>query len=120
MALTTVLTLATVMSAQAAGGYTPLITLFIAIYGTFNFSVNNLTQAAAADIAVGRRLESSFLGLMWGNNTLFGAISAVLIFFAVRWFGWELGFYISAAIYFFGFLISFLIPNKPRELAQAA
>ena len=120
MALTTVLTLATIMSAQAAGGYTPLITLFIAIYGTFNFSVNNLTQAAAADIAVGRRLESSFLGLMWGNNTLFGAISAVLIFFAVRWFGWELGFYISAAIYFFGFLISFLIPNRPRELAQAA
>ena len=120
MALTTVLTLATVMSAQAAGGFTPMITLLIAIYGTFNFSVNNLTQAAAADIAAGRRLESSFLGLMWGNNTLFGAMSAVLIFFAVRWFGWELGFYISAAIYFVGLLISFLIPNRPRELPQAA
>ena len=120
MALTTVLTLATVMSAQAAGGFTPMITLLIAIYGTFNFSVNNLTQAAAADIAAGRRLESSFLGLMWGNNTLFGAMSAVFIFFAVRWFGWELGFYISAAIYFVGLLISFLIPNRPRELPQAA
>ena len=106
MALTTCLTLATVMSAQIAGGFTPMITLLIAIYGTFNFSVNNLTQAAAADIAVGRRLESSFLGLMWGNNTLFGAVAAVFIFFAVRWFGWELGFYISAAIYFFGLLVS--------------
>ncbi|MDE2938326.1 MAG: MFS transporter [Chloroflexota bacterium] len=120
MALTTFLTLATIMSTQVAGGYTPLFTILIAIYGTFNFSVNNLTQAAAADIAVGRRLESSFLGLMWGNNTLFGAISAVLIFFAVQWFGWELGFYISAAIYFFGLLISFLIPNRPKEMPQAA
>lgn len=119
MALTTVLTLATVMSAQAAGGFTPVITLLIAIYGTFNFSVNNLTQAAAADIAVGRRLESSFLGLMWGNNTLFGAIAAVLIFFAVRWFGWELGFYISAGIYFVGLMISLLIPNRPQALAEA-
>ena len=97
-----------------------MFTILIAIYGTFNFSVNNLTQAAAADIAVGRRLESSFLGLMWGNNTLFGAISAVFIFFAVRWFGWELGFYISAAIYFVGLLISFLIPNRPQEMPQAA
>ncbi len=120
MALTTVLTIATVLSAQIAGGYTLLFTILIAIYGTFNFSVNNLTQAAAADIAVGRRLESSFLGLMWGNNTLFGAISAVFIFFAVRWFGWELGFYISAAIYFFGLLVAFLIPNRPRALAEAA
>ena len=119
MALTTCLTLATVMSAQIAGGFTPMITLLIAIYGTFNFSVNNLTQAAAADIAVGRRLESSFLGLMWGNNTLFGAIAAVFIFFAVRWFGWELGFYISAAIYFVGLLISLLIPNRPQALAEA-
>lgn len=120
MALTTLLTLATVISAQVAGGYTFWFTLLIAIYGVFNFSVNNLTQAAAADIAVGRRLESSFLGLMWGNNTLFGAVAAVLIFFAVRWFGWELGFYISAAIYFFGLLVSFLIPNKPQEMPQAA
>ena len=120
MALTTLLTLATVMSAQSANGFTPLMTLFIAIYGAFNFSVNNLTQAAAADIAAGRRLESSFLGLMWGNNTLFGAIAAVVIFFAVRWFGWELGFYIAAAIYFIGFLISLLIPGKPKEVLQPA
>lgn len=120
MALTTALTLATIMVAQAANGFTPVITLLIAIYGTFNFSVNNLTQAAAADIAAGRRLESSFLGLMWGNNTLFGAVAAVLIFFAVQWFGWELGFYISAAIYFFGLLVSFLIPNRPKALAQPA
>ena len=120
MALTTLLTLATIVSAQAAGGYTPMMTVLIAVYGIFNFSVNNLTQAAAADIAVGRRLESSFLGLMWGNNTLFGAIAAVFIFFAVRWFSWELGFYISAAIYFVGLLISFLIPNRPREVLQPA
>ena len=53
MALTTVLTIGTVISTQIAGGYTLVFTVLIAIYGTFNFSVNNLTQAAAADIAVG-------------------------------------------------------------------
>ena len=80
-----------------------------------NFSVNNLTQAAAADIAAGRRLESSFLGLMWGNNTLFGAIAAVMIFGPVEWFDWQYGFYIAAGIYFVGLLVSLLIPGKPRE-----
>ena len=84
MGVTTMLTLAVIM--VSGDGYTPWITVFVAIYGMLNFSVNNLTQAAAADIAAGRRLESSFLGLMWGNNTLFGAVAAFMIFGPVEWF----------------------------------
>ena len=122
MAVTTLLTLAIIWSGQQAGGYTPWITLFVAIYGILNFSVNNLTQAAAADIAAGRRLESSFLGMMWGNNTLFGAAAALVIFGSVEWFedgnGWQYGFYITAAIYFAGLLVSLLIPSRPRLAAQ--
>ena len=125
MAVTTVLTLAIIWSGQQSGEYNYWITLFVAIYGILNFSVNNLTQAAAADIAAGRRLESSFLGLMWGNNTFFGAAAALVIFGSVEWFdqnnaGWQYGFYITAAFYFIGLLASLLIPSKPRELAQAA
>ena len=125
MAVTTVLTLAIIWSGQQTGEYNYWITLFVAIYGILNFSVNNLTQAAAADIAAGRRLESSFLGLMWGNNTFFGAAAALVIFGSVEWFdqnnaGWQYGFYITAAFYFIGLLASLLIPSKPRELAQAA
>ena len=129
MAVTTVLTLAIIMSgsgvgvygagqggAALTGTYTPWITIFVAIYGMLNFSVNNLTQAAAADIAAGRRLESSFLGLMWGNNTLFGAIAAFMIFGPVEWFDYQYGFFIAAGIYFIGFLVSLLIPGKPRVL----
>ncbi len=122
MASTTVLTMAIILSGSAAGGsdpeaiggYTIWITVFVAIYGMLNFSVNNLTQAAAADIAAGRRLESSFLGLMWGNNTLFGAIAAFMIFGPVEWFDWRYGFYVAAAIYFVGFLVSLMIPGKPH------
>ncbi len=113
MGVTTMLTIAIIM--VSGEGYTPWITAFVAIYGMMNFSVNNLTQAAAADIAAGRRLESSFLGLMWGNNTLFGAIAAFMIFGPVEWFDWQYGFFIAAGIYFAGFLISLMIPGKPRE-----
>ncbi len=113
MAATTVLTLAVIWASQ--GGYTYWITIIVSIYGLMNFSVNNLTQAAAADIAAGRRLESSFLGLMWGNNTLFGAFAAIIIFGSVEWFDWQYGFYIAAGIYFVGLLVSLLIPGKPRE-----
>ena len=113
MGVTTMLTIAIIM--VSGEGYSPWITVFVAIYGMMNFSVNNLTQAAAADIAAGRRLESSFLGLMWGNNTLFGAIAAFMIFGPVEWFDWQYGFFIAAAIYFAGFLVSLLIPGKPRE-----
>ena len=112
MGVTTLLTLAIIL--VSGGGYSPWITAFVAIYGMLNFSVNNLTQAAAADIAAGRRLESSFLGLMWGNNTLFGAIAAFMIFGPVEWFDWQYGFFIAAGIYFAGFLVSLLIPGKPR------
>ena len=125
MAVTTLLTLAIIWSGQWAGGYTPWITLFVAIYGILNFSVNNLTQAAAADIAAGRRLESSFLGMMWGNNTLFGAVAALVIFGSVEWFdennaGWQYGFYITAGIYFAGLLVSLLIPARPRPVLRTA
>ena len=124
MLITALLTLGIIWSGQQAGGYTYWITIFVALYGVLNFSVNNLTQAAAADIAAGRRLESSFLGLMWGNNTLFGAAAALIIFGSVEWFedgnGWQYGFYITAGIYFIGFLVSLLIPGRPQERLQPA
>ena len=117
MAVTTVLTLAIIWSGESSDAYSYWMTIFVAIYGLLNFSVNNLTQAAAADIAAGRRLESSFLGLMWGNNTLFGAVAAFMIFGPVEWFDWQYGFYIAAAFYFIGLLASLMIPSRTRALA---
>ena len=77
MAFATILTLAIPLNGQQ---YSIWITVCVALYGLQHFTVINLTSAAAADVAAKYRLESSFLGLMWGNNVLFGAVAAVFIF----------------------------------------
>ena len=53
-------------------------TVLIALLGMFRFAVANLTQAGALDLAAGRRLEGSMVGLLWGNNALFGSLSPVI------------------------------------------
>lgn len=54
-------------------------TVLLSIFGAFRFAVTNLTQAASLDIAEGQRLEGSMIGLLWGNNATWGAISPVLL-----------------------------------------
>jgi len=54
-------------------------TALIAVFGAFRYAVTNLTQAVSLDIAEGRRLEGSMIGLLWGNNATFGALSPVLL-----------------------------------------
>ena len=117
MAFVTVLTLAIPMSGP---DYSVWITVCVALYGLQHFTVINLTSAAAADVAARYRLESSFLGLMWGNNILFGAVAAIVIFGPIEWLGWQYGFFIATAMYFLGFLASLMIPGKPREPEAAA
>ncbi len=117
MAFVTVLTLAIPMSGP---DYSVWITVCVALYGLQHFTVINLTSAAAADVAARYRLESSFLGLMWGNNILFGAVAAIVIFGPIEWLGWQYGFFIATAMYFLGFLASLMIPGKPRAPETAA
>ena len=54
-------------------------TALLSIFGAFRFAVTNLTQAASLDIAEGKRLEGSMIGLLWGNNATWGAVSPVLL-----------------------------------------
>ena len=54
-------------------------TVLIGALGAVRFAVANLTQAASLDIAEGRRLEGSMIGLLWGNNATFGALSPLLV-----------------------------------------
>ena len=54
-------------------------TALIAAFGAFRFAVANLTQAVSLDIAEGKRLEGSMIGLLWGNNATFGALSPLLL-----------------------------------------
>ena len=108
MAFVTALTFAIPMSGP---DYSVWITVCVALYGLQHFTVINLTSAAAADVAARYRLESSFLGLMWGNNILFGAVAAIVIFGPIEWLGWQYGFFIATAMYFLGFLASLMIPG---------
>ena len=54
-------------------------TVLIGGLGAFRYSIANITQAASLDIAEGKRLEGSMIGLLWGNNATWGALSPALL-----------------------------------------
>ena len=94
------------------GGGTIVMTISIALFGLFLFSVNSLTQAAAIDVAENKGLEATFIGLMWGSNAFFGAISSVAAGALVGAFGWQAAFYFAAFLFAVGFLSSLMMPSK--------
>lgn len=94
------------------GGSTIVMTISIALFGLFLFSVNSLTQAAAIDVAENKGLEATFIGLMWGSNAFFGAISSVAAGALVGAFGWQAAFYFAAFLFAVGFLSSLMMPSK--------
>jgi hypothetical protein len=92
------------------------------MFGIFLFSVNSLTQAAAIDVAAGKGLEGTFIGLMWGSNAFFGAMASILAAiiidgvgrFGLDWngFGWHAAFYFASGLFFLGFLSSLALPGE--------
>ncbi|MQG80457.1 MAG: MFS transporter [SAR202 cluster bacterium] len=94
------------------GGATIVMTISIALFGLFLFSVNSLTQAAAIDVAENKGLEATFIGLMWGSNAFFGAISSVAAGALVGVFGWQSAFYFAALLFAIGFISSLMMPSK--------
>ena len=63
-----------------------VFTVLIALLGVVRFAGANMAQAASLDIADGRRIEGSMIGLLWGNNALFGALSPLLLGFVIAFF----------------------------------
>lgn len=61
-------------------------TVLIGALGIVRFAGANMAQAASLDIAEGRRIEGSMIGLLWGNNALFGAFSPLLLGFVIAFF----------------------------------
>ena len=95
-----------------------VMTLSVALFGLFHSSVNSLTQAAAIDEVEGRGLDATFMGLLWGSNSLFG-VSAIGVGVLVRIFGWDAAFYSAACLFFLGFLASLLLPSNKGSMARA-
>lgn len=96
---------------MAMGGDGLGMTASVAMFGVFLFSVNSLTQAAAVDVAAGKGLEGTFIGLMWGSNAFFGAISSVIAGVLVEYMGWHSAFYFASGLFFLGFLASLALPS---------
>ena len=92
-------------------GNTAALTASVVVMGLFFFSVNSLTQAAAIDLIRGQRLEGTAIGVMWGNNALFGALSPVIAGGLSQIWGFSAAFYYAAALFFLGFVISLTIPS---------
>ena len=86
------------------------MTFSVALFGLFLYSVNSLTQAAAIDIAEGKRLEATFIGLMWGSNAFFGAATSIAAGWLVGRYGWPPAFYMASVLLFLGFLFSLFMP----------
>lgn len=66
--------------------------------GAFLFSLNPLVQAGALDIAEGKKLEGTMIGLLWGNNALFSGLAPVLVGFMVGSTGYGILFWYIAAM----------------------
>ena len=97
---------------MALGGDGIGMTISVLLFGVFLFSVNSLTQAAAIDVAAGKGLEGTFIGLMWGSNAFFGAMASVMAGVLVEYVGWHAAFFFASGLFFLGFLSSLALPGK--------
>ena len=111
MGATGIITLAIVMMGGGWG-----LTAMVFLFGVFIFTVNSMTQAAAIDVAEGKGLEGSFIGLMWGSNAFFGAIASMAAGVLAEYSGWVSAFYMAAGLYFVGFAVSALMPNGTKQV----
>ncbi|HIM36598.1 MAG TPA: MFS transporter [Dehalococcoidia bacterium] len=95
-------------------GFVVAFTASVATFGLFFFSVNSLTQAVAIDLTQGQRLQGTAIGLMWGSNAGFGAISTILAGVLSQIWGFPAAFYYASAMFALGFLVSLTMPSlKP-------
>ena len=115
MLIAVVLSITTII---AGGGL--LMTLSIGLFGLFHSSVNSLTQAAAIDVAEGRGLDATFMGLMWGSNAAFSAAAAGVLGILINRYNddWGFAFYSAAILFFVGFLATLAMPNSKSTNSQ--
>ena len=82
----------------ALSGHGILLTLLVAVMGAFNFVVNPLVQTWALDIAHGRKLEGTTLGVLDGANFIFMGAGPFMTGLVVAAWGFESLFWYIAAM----------------------
>ncbi len=116
MILVAKMTIATLM-ALVGGGI--LLTILVGFMGAFLFSLNPLVQAGALDIAEGKKLEGTMVGLLWGNNAAFSGLAPLLIGFLITALGYGILFWYVAGMNFIAGLMAFslliVLPRRPSK-----
>ena len=104
-----------------------LFSVLLLLMGSTMFSVIALIQTAAMDIAEGQKLEGSMVGLLWGNNALFGAASPLFLGWLISVYGttdgiesfWLIWPY-AAVLSGLGVVCALFLPNLNKEQADRA
>ncbi len=91
----------------------------VALAGVFMFSVNSLTQAGSMDMAEGLNLEGSMIGLLWGVNAFFGALSPIVLGVITNFYGVSVFFLYAAIFYAIGTAAALLLPGVLSGRSEA-
>jgi len=71
----------------------------VGFMGAFMFALNPLVQAGSLDIAEGKKLEGSMIGILWGTTAAFNGLSPLLAGFLIKSLGYgTLFWYITAVL----------------------
>lgn len=92
-----------------------LFSALVAAMGAVMFGVNSLVQAAALDVADGRRLEGTMIGFLWGSNAVFFGASPLIVGFLIEASSWDVLFWYVAVVNFLGVLAALLLPVLHRR-----
>ena len=107
-----------IIIAWAGGGIG--LTVAVALLGIFALVPQALMQAAAADTIKGLRVHASVMGLLWGNQVLFGAIAPLLGGLVADLFGFRAVFYYIAAMTAVSMLLVLTVPmERPSSYEPA-
>ncbi len=91
------------------------LTISIALFGLFLYSVNSLVQAMAMDLAEGAKLEGTYIGLLWGVNAFFGAISPIIAGWLATILGFQAVFYYASVMFLAGALLATRLPPSKKS-----
>lgn len=109
--------IATLMALTAEG---LAFTVLVGLMGTVMFGVNSLIQAGALDIADGRDLEGSMIGLLWGSNAIFVGASPLILGFLIEGVGYGVMFWYVAAVNVVATLVALALPSLRGRTPAAA
>ena len=102
---------ATFAAAMAITGSGILFSLSVALLGAVMFGVNALIQAGALDLAHGRQLEGSMIGMLWGFNAIFTGLSPLIVGFLVAGVGYGVIFWYVALVNLCGTIVATMMPS---------